>query len=163
MAATTGIEAVLNACVTKLNAGLAAQLASIQAECADGIALDVPAGVSISTRSEIPGWPWIMVLPETSDLEYDPGTEVTRVHRVSVFSWCMDYDEATLALKLLRTQRAVFEVLIANRRPAAEGDSSGYSLRWEGDKYGSAFQEQEQGFYYQCVQSRFAVKQFQTI
>lgn len=162
MAATTGIEAVLNALQSKLTAGLPAKLAAIQAECADGISLDVPAGISISTRAEIPGWPWLMVLPDSSVPEHDPGQYMTRQHWVWVVSWCQDFDESTLALKLIRTQRAATEVLVVGRRPGALGDSSGYSLNWDRDEYGPIFQETEAGFYYQAVRSRFMVRQSQT-
>jgi hypothetical protein len=137
------IEATIDALIAKLGESLPAKLDEINEETADAWPIEPPAGISFGPRSETP-YPWISILPESTEKELESSGVVYYEHALTVVVWLAEADEETLLRKLLRYQRALREVALLYRRPGSspvDYDPGGYSLQFVRDVYGPVMNE----------------------
>lgn len=150
-----GPEEILDGCRVKLIDGIDAAIAVEDAKHSDGIVCQRPddGAIYISTRAE-PEYPCFMVLPDTSELVTDLGTEVLSDTMVRIVVWVAEGDEETLTRTLLRTLEAVKHCILQDRNLG----SAGYGLYWRKDDYGPVFRPVPQGHFVQSVSAVFKVK-----
>lgn len=164
MAALHDIEASCDAIIAKLNAELPAKIAALNAEIADEWQLLAPAGISFGPRAEIP-YPWVVVRPAETTLLSDASGREHEEHRIDVIAWDQNASEEGLARLLIRWRRALREVVMHYRRPAASytDGGGGYGLQLAGSDYGPFFQIADQAAFYSWVSSTFTVQQQQDL
>lgn len=166
MSAQAQIEASIDALIAKLTAELPAKLDAINAETSDQWVLEPPQGITFGNRSEVP-YPWVAVLPETSENLAEASGRIHYEHGIATVSWLADADEEGLARKLTRYQRAVREVAVHFRRPGASpvsDDPGGYWLGYVRDIYGPVFDDRpEGGAFVSWARTTFSVKQQQDL
>lgn len=162
MSATEGVEATIDALIAKLNSDLPAKVAAINAELSDAWTILMPEGISFGTRSEIT-YPWVMLRPDAAEPIADASARLHRRNGISTTIWCAHHEEEGLDRTLIRTQRAVTEVILHNRRPGALGGDGGYGLEWVRDMYGPVFEGGASSEFTSWVRSTFAIRQQQDI
>lgn len=119
------IEPIVYGVTAFLTAGLPAQLTQITAGYADGIVLDAPAAVFdyMPARSELV-FPCVCVLPGQSQSRADAGGWMDGEHSLSVAVFVQEQETRALSYKLLRYQRAVIELVEANRYGVPDRDGN---------------------------------------
>ncbi len=164
MSAQQQIEASIDALIAKLVAELPAKLAAINLETGN-FPIDPPHGITFGQRSEVP-YPWVAVVPETSENLVEASGRIHFEHGIAVVSWEADADEEALVRKLTRYQRAVREVAVHYRRPGASpvsDDPGGYFLKYVRDVYGPVFEGGPDGAFVSWARTTFSVKQQQDL
>lgn len=162
------IEATIDALIAKFNGELQAKLDAINTEIGDAYVLEPVQGITFGPRSETP-YPWISVLPETSENLVEASGRIHYEHAIAATVWVADADEEALVRKLIRYQRAVREVAVHFRRPGASpvsDDPGGYWLGYVRDVYGPTMQDTDAvgnpvGSFISWSRTTFAAKQQQ--
>lgn len=166
--ASQHIEAVLAALQTKLQTNVNTFVSTVNGQAPDDHMLDqiAAADIYIGVRVDVVNYPSIFITPRGSTPEADQGTRVLWIHRVEVITVLADFTEESLAMKLMRAQRAVRECLMAGRIPSITASSTaGYQLRHLRDDYSPVFQDHDpqQGDFAQMCRSLFEVRQQQDL
>jgi len=165
MSVQAQIEASIDALISKLVDELPAKLDAINVEAGDQWTLEPPAGITFGQRSEVP-YPWIAVLPETTENLAEASGRIHYEHGIATVCWIADADEEGLVRKLTRYQRAVREVALHYRRPGASpvsDDPGGYFLGFVRDVYGPVFEGGQDGAFVSWARTTFAIKQQQDL
>jgi hypothetical protein len=120
------IESVVEGIVGMLVAQLPATLSAMQVAIGDGIVLDPPANVFDykPALAEITAWPTICVLAGPSRTNADAGSWMDAQHDIAICAFVQDQATRDLSLKLLRYQRAIIEIVQANRSGILDRDSN---------------------------------------
>lgn len=113
--------------VAQLKADLPAKLTSLETEYGDSVQLeDIPAAnYVISERQQIPGFPLIAVVPDTTDMVPFTGETYYNIeyHTITIaVVRTANEGEDTLTRQTLRTVRAVEEVFLDDRTCGASVD-----------------------------------------
>lgn len=108
-------EVIVDAVVTKLQAGMAARVATINAQKNDGITVSAPASGDFYKAwiTEIPPGPAVIVAEgpsQVSDLSEGPHSFITETE-IGVYLIDADTNPATLGKKLQRLARAAIETI----------------------------------------------------
>jgi hypothetical protein len=162
MPALFGVEATMDALVAKLESELGTKIDAINAEVNDDYVIEQPVGISFGPRSEIP-YPWVVVMPSVSDPLIDSSGRTHEEHAVDIVAWVQDPDEEALWRRLIRYHRALREVALHYRRPAASytDGGGGYGLQYAGTDYGLTFTDAN--LFVGSVSSTYRVQQQQDL
>ena len=111
--AWTLAEGLVNQVVSYFTTNLAAKLAAIDAEVADGLVLAMPASIEISEKAlkSVAEWPVMAVLVEGSQIPQWTGKEIWGHHSLVLGVIVLDQNEDTLKKRLYRYGRALVELL----------------------------------------------------
>lgn len=137
------MESVVNGLTTTLQNNVAANLAAIEVATADDITLDPPR--LFLDYKALPGefseWPCVCVVASTTTPLVDNGNWMELYHNVAIITYLQEADPRALALKLLRYQRAVIEVLAKNRTGVLDedGQSAWAGINFTGTDPGRRF------------------------
>ena len=152
------VELTCDALLARLADDLPARIASANAAITDGRLLSMPT-LSFGTRAEM-SYPWCQVLPKFTENTNDNGFRIHFNHRVAVTCWIDDYEEESLARKLVRYQRVIRECILEERSLPT---GAGYGLQHSGDEYGPVFGSQSPGQFISWAQSIYMIQQQQDV
>lgn len=126
------VEAVVDTLMRILPAQIPDKLRQIEIETGDGIALRNPEDYldfEPSNLGEVSGQPWIAVLPGDTIVHADtgysgPGSSgwMDAEHECGIMVYVQDEDQSRLTRRLMRYQRAIIEVVGANRVGVVDRD-----------------------------------------
>lgn len=130
-------ETLIVAAIAKLKAGMAARVATINAEKADGITLTVPGSDDFyyGGVGEIPRAPAVVVTVGDDQFDKEGPHSLLAVMQLLVYVIDEDPDRQRLARRLHRQTRAVIETLWDDA-PQEALTGSAYTLRLVGGKAG---------------------------
>jgi hypothetical protein len=155
------IEDTLDALVAKLNTNLEAKITSINAAVTDGHTLDNPHAIEDHAVGELEAYPTVLVLPDESEPELDPGQYMIVWHRVQTVAFLESWDTEKLAKQVMRYLKAIKETLMVDRRPGTAGGAGGWDIRWMRDEYGPLFRPDNKAVFVQGARSLFRARQQQ--
>jgi hypothetical protein len=148
--------------IAKLQAGLPAKIAAINAELSDEFTLAEPAGITFGQRSETP-YPWVAVLPVRTVKVADASGMIIRKHLIDIVPWIESWQEEGISRLIARYLRAVDEVVLAKRQPGQGLEEGGYGVEFIEDYYGPVFGEPGKSEVTSWGRARYAVRQEQYI
>jgi hypothetical protein len=143
------IESCVSGLLTVLQAGMDARLAAIEVARPDDATLDPPR-LYLNYKpfaGEISEWPCVCVLAGRSVATADAGGWATYDHYLSIVCFLEDANPSDLALKLLRYQLAIIEVVAMNRTGVVDPDgaSAWNGINVTGTEPGQRFQIEARG------------------
>lgn len=119
------IEAVIEGFVSVVENQMPALLTAMNSAFNDGIVLDAPEAV-YDHKPAVPEmvFPNVCVLPGQSQSNADAGGWMDAQHDLAVCVFVQEQETRALSLKLLRYQRAVIELVQANRTGVLDRDGN---------------------------------------
>lgn len=156
------VESTLDAMKAKLDAQLNAKIDAINATITDTWTLDHPTAIEVGAAHDW-AYPYVVLVPDESAPENDAASDIVWLHVIRTVCFVSEFDTRALLRKLIRMQRAVREVCLAQRQPGVNIGDGGWGINHLRDEYGPAFQPEPDAEFVQGVASLFQVRQGQQI